>query len=71
MMGVIERGVPIPPRGGNTLYDWRSLEVGDSILVPTRAATRAGHQWAARHDRKFETRKMREKPYGFRVWRMA
>lgn len=69
---LIEKGVPLPRRGtGSPKYNWHAMKIGDSQLVPTLSAVRAAYFWGARHGAKFETRKMVEKPFGYRVWRVA
>lgn len=64
----IESGIPLPVKRWHK-YEWEGLKIDDSVVVGSMNAVRAGMQWAHRHDRKFETRKMREAPFGYRVWR--
>jgi hypothetical protein len=73
----IEKDVPIPPgnyrNGGRPLlrYGWPRLEIGDSVVVDTMAAAKSAREWGMRHGCKFVVRKQAERPYGFRVWRVA
>jgi hypothetical protein len=71
---IIEKNVPIfggTSLGGRPLLcPWNALEVGDSVVVPTRGASQSGKNWAIRYGRKFLVRKQVEKPHGYRVWRV-
>lgn len=70
---MVERNIPIPQHNGvgaPLKYPWGEMQVGDSILVQTRAAAVAARQWALRHNvvRRFTVREVGEKEY--RIWRV-
>ncbi len=68
----IEKDIPVAPIERDTsLYPWRNMEVGDSIIIE-----RPEHQFTARsaasaygkkHKMKFVSRKL---PEGMRIWRV-
>jgi len=70
----IEKGVPIPKRGGaggNRKYPWLTMEVGDSFVmagVQTVSIYRAVYAASIRTGRKFAARKI---DGVHRVWRTA
>jgi hypothetical protein len=70
----IEKGVPIPPRrgGGESIYPFDAMEVGDSFLVPngtksTKALHSAAQTAKKRLGRSFAVRAVAN---GTRVWRI-
>jgi hypothetical protein len=75
---VIEYDVPIPPgnyrNGGRPrplLRNWERLKVGGSTVVDSMAAAKSAREWAMRRGYLVAVRKQKERPYGFRVWRVA
>lgn len=70
----IEKNIPIPQRLG-IQFNFREMEVGDSILIPcepdslekSRAASALG-KFKKETGLKFVTRQM---PEGMRIWRVA
>jgi hypothetical protein len=71
---LIEKGVPLPPEswrpvGRPLIHRWDLMEVGDSVLMPTRGAGRCAVEWGFRNGRTFTVAKTKEPPYGWRVWR--
>lgn len=71
---MIEKGVPMPrpswKRHGGTKRTarWASMEVGDSILLPSRESVQPAFQWGYRNGVTFTQRKVRG---GWRLWRTA
>lgn len=70
----IEKGIPLPSRGGangNAKYPWRTMEVGDSFLVPAKTPRKfSAHMAQAQRNtgHKFASRTVEG---GCRVWRTA
>jgi hypothetical protein len=74
----VERGVPIPPKGyGKNIYPWRSMETGDSFMVPCPAIsketerlfntlTKCANNHRLKTGKRFTMRRVME---GIRVWR--
>ncbi len=64
------KNLPIPePKGGNKpIYPWRTMEIGDSFLAPTKSINGQATHAAQRTGRKFTVRKVAD---GWRVWRVA
>ena len=74
----VEKGIPIPPRaewlgraGRPLKYDWAELGVGDSVLVPDRAAVRSAYAFAASRQLDFRAVKQTVGERGWRVWRAS
>lgn len=61
---MIKKNIPIPEAGG---FPFKSMEVGDSVLVDEKARTYA-HNYGHQTGKKFTTRKEGD---AFRVWRVA
>jgi hypothetical protein len=70
----IEKGIPIPPQrpwGHETIYPWRTMEIGDSFFISGKPMKQAGSlaaKAAARTGQKFTLRTV---DGGVRVWRIA
>jgi hypothetical protein len=70
----IEKGVPMPRptwkrHGGSPKRAiWHDLDVGDSILLPSRNSVQPAFQWSYRNGVTFTQRKVRG---GWRLWRTA
>lgn len=44
----IEKGVPAPKRGPNSVYPWHQMEIGDSFAVPFKEGDGSGAVTRAR-----------------------
>lgn len=67
----IDKGIPLPPRGGRQRYPWQEMEVGDSFFVEgasVRSLSAAAAQVGRRSGRKFSLRTVEG---GVRCWRVA
>lgn len=69
----IEKGVPIPPKGGGRpiVYPFAEMDVGDSVLITNKTqahASATSNKVGGRLGRKFTTRKVEG---GIRVWRVS
>lgn len=58
------------PTGRPPFRPWRSLEVGDAVVMPDQAPAKAGVEWAKRHGWIFSRKKQRDGS-GWLVWRKA
>lgn len=70
---VVEKGIPIPKkRSGQATYPWRTMEIGDSFLVPPHVKTSSCRVMASvaskRYGGNFTSRKT---PDGHRIWRVS
>jgi len=70
----IDKGIPIQKLSKQrTPWPWADMEVGDSILIPSRLASKAAtsaHAWGERSDpvRKFTSRQQPDNQH--RIWRI-
>jgi hypothetical protein len=74
----IDKGIPLPSRGesnrrgAGSKYPWRSMEVGDSFLIPSDDPKKLQRRMYQNYRRykpmKFETRMVEG---GVRIWRTA
>jgi len=67
----IEKNVPIPEghgRGTPLKYPWNKMEIGDSIVVPSKTGQQSALKYGQRYSLKFRTRKV---DGGYRIWRVS
>lgn len=64
----IEKGIPIPGRGGSSKYPWADLQVGDSFLLSSDNAPSASSLSTGAKKAGIKI-KVREVENGVRVWR--
>jgi uncharacterized protein (DUF2249 family) len=65
----IEKGIPLPAKGGRTgmMGVLRELEVGESVFVPNQKSSSLSGRFAWLRPKKFTTR---SQDGGTRIWRV-
>lgn len=68
----LEKGIELPPKGGGFWVDtFRTMEIGDSFLVPVHVSVGSSRNAAIAVGIKIAQRLVSRSPRRYRVWRVG